>query len=418
MYKILVVDDEPKIAELLKVCLEMQGMEVSCAENGREALENFAKNPADMILTDIMMPVMDGYEFVSELRKRSNVPVMFLTAKGCIGLMAGAGIEDAQKLIRYIDMSALSSDKTSDTPAEVARAYSVNIEVRYNYSNLTAFASGCDVIVDLPCGYAPRALAAARAGKQYYGFDLPAVINEMAPAVEKIASEEEKKYIHFAAVDATNYDSLRKALDGVTGKLCIVMDGLVGFFTYPELNSLVSNIHRLLDEFGGVWTTPDPYVNKIVSAVFTAVFGIPMILSLGGDTEAMKRLRKEYADIPQMVITAVRSDVQKQRSTGTGKFSVNMAVSGNELKCALSGRLDTITAPELLQKFNETTGDSINKITVDLTETEYISSAGLRVMLIMCKSLKEKREFSVINYSKELKEIFDVTGFSEIFGIG
>jgi anti-anti-sigma factor len=145
---------------------------------------------------------------------------------------------------------------------------------------------------------------------------------------------------------------------------------------------------------------------------------LPMILSLGGDTEAMKRLRKEYADIPQMVITAVRSDVQKQRSTGTGKFSVNMAVSGNELKCALSGRLDTITAPELLQKFNETTGDSINKITVDLTETEYISSAGLRVMLIMCKSLKEKREFSVINYSKELKEIFDVTGFSEIFGIG
>lgn len=401
-----------------------------------------------------------------------QVNPVFLTAKGCIGLMAGAGIEDAQKLMPYIDMSALSSDKTSDTPAEVARAYSVNVEVRYNYSNLTAFASGCDVIVDLPCGYAPRALAAARAGKQYYGFDLPAVINEMAPAVEKIASEEEKKYIHFAAVDATNYDSLRKALDGVTGKLCIVMDGLVGFFTDPELDSLVSNVHRLLDEFGGVWTTPDPYVNKIVSAVFTAVFGnsgidiiktmtegssriantnsgknamsngnpddaikylkqhgfeielvnysdkLPMILSLGGDTEAMKRLRKEYADIPQMVITAVRSDVQKQRSTGTGKFSVNMAVSGNELKCALSGRLDTITAPELLQKFNETTGDSINKITVDLTETEYISSAGLRVMLIMCKSLKEKREFSVINYSKELKEIFDVTGFSEIFGIG
>ena len=80
MYKILVVDDEPKIAELLKVCLEMQGMEVSCAENGREALEIFAKCPADMILTDIMMPVMDGYEFVSELRKRSNVPVMFLSS--------------------------------------------------------------------------------------------------------------------------------------------------------------------------------------------------------------------------------------------------------------------------------------------------------------------------------------------------
>ncbi len=122
-----------------------------------------------------------------------QVNPVFLTAKGCIGLMAGAGIEDAQKLMPYIDMSALTNVKDNNkTPPELLRAYSVNVEVRYNYSNLTAFTSGCDVIVDLPCGYAPRALAAARAGKQYYGFDLPAVINEMAPAVEKVATEEEK----------------------------------------------------------------------------------------------------------------------------------------------------------------------------------------------------------------------------------
>ena len=108
MYKILVVDDEPKIAELLKVCLEMQGMEVSCAENGREALENFAKNPADMILTDIMMPVMDGYEFVSELRKRSNVPVMFLTAKGDIlDLIKGLNVGADDYLVKPFEMDEL-----------------------------------------------------------------------------------------------------------------------------------------------------------------------------------------------------------------------------------------------------------------------------------------------------------------------
>ncbi|MCR5459066.1 MAG: response regulator transcription factor [Acetatifactor sp.] len=95
MYKILVVDDEPKITELLKVCLEMQGMEVSCAEDGKEALMLFEKRPADMVLTDVMMPVMDGYRFVEELRKKSNVPVMFLTAKGDVldrikGLSVGA----------------------------------------------------------------------------------------------------------------------------------------------------------------------------------------------------------------------------------------------------------------------------------------------------------------------------------------
>lgn len=176
---------------------------------------------------------------------------MFQTAKGCIWLMAESGMEDAKRLLPYIDLSSLANlGGMSYTPPEITRAYRVQTETRFNYSNLAAFASGCDVIVDLPCGYAPRALSAARAGIQYYGFDLPAVINEMAPAVEKVAAAEEKKYIHFAAVDATNYDSLRKALDSVTGKLCIVMDGLVGFFTEPELNSLVYEVKEIFDVTG------------------------------------------------------------------------------------------------------------------------------------------------------------------------
>ena len=92
---ILVVDDESKITELLKIYLEMQGMEVRVAQNGKEALEVLLEQPVDMVLTDIMMPVMDGYEFVEKLRKKSNVPVMFLTAKGDVpdrirGLNAGA----------------------------------------------------------------------------------------------------------------------------------------------------------------------------------------------------------------------------------------------------------------------------------------------------------------------------------------
>lgn len=95
MYRVLVVDDEPKITELLKVCLEMQGMKVDVASNGKEALEKFKSEPFDIVLTDIMMPECDGYEFVGELRKFSNVPVMFLTAKGDVldkvkGLSLGA----------------------------------------------------------------------------------------------------------------------------------------------------------------------------------------------------------------------------------------------------------------------------------------------------------------------------------------
>ena len=60
MFQILVVDDEPKIVELLQIYLEMQGHKVIAAYNGEEAWEMWQKNSIDMVLTDIMMPNMDG----------------------------------------------------------------------------------------------------------------------------------------------------------------------------------------------------------------------------------------------------------------------------------------------------------------------------------------------------------------------
>ena len=95
MYRILVVDDEPKIVELLKVCLEIQGMQVEAAYNGFEALKLFRESPTDMVITDIMMPEMDGYKLVEKLREISTVPIMFLTARGDVldkikGLNVGA----------------------------------------------------------------------------------------------------------------------------------------------------------------------------------------------------------------------------------------------------------------------------------------------------------------------------------------
>jgi DNA-binding response OmpR family regulator len=94
-YKVLVVDDEPQIAGLLKVCLEMQGMEVIEAYDGRKAFEMFNAESFDLIITDVMMPVIDGYELVEKIRQKSHVPVLFLTAKGDVldrikGLNIGA----------------------------------------------------------------------------------------------------------------------------------------------------------------------------------------------------------------------------------------------------------------------------------------------------------------------------------------
>lgn len=82
MFKVLVADDEIKIRETISDYFTAKGISVVTAENGKAALDKFYENPFDMIILDIMMPVMDGYEACRQLRRESDVPVLFLTAKG------------------------------------------------------------------------------------------------------------------------------------------------------------------------------------------------------------------------------------------------------------------------------------------------------------------------------------------------
>ncbi|MBO6148122.1 MAG: STAS domain-containing protein [Lachnospiraceae bacterium] len=110
------------------------------------------------------------------------------------------------------------------------------------------------------------------------------------------------------------------------------------------------------------------------------------------------------------------SEASQTKSTGKA-FKADFSKDGKSLLCSLAGRLDTITAPELLTGFNDYRGEDITEITVDMSDTEYISSAGLRVLLSMCKSLPSKDSFHVVNYSKTIKDILEVTGFDQLFGI-
>ncbi len=93
--KILVVDDDKNICELLRLYLEKEGYSVILCHDGQEAVVKFnALNP-DMILLDIMLPSLDGWQVCREIRKKSNVPIIMLTAKGetfdkVLGLELGA----------------------------------------------------------------------------------------------------------------------------------------------------------------------------------------------------------------------------------------------------------------------------------------------------------------------------------------
>ena len=78
---VLVVDDEPRIVNFVRMNLELEGCRVIAANNGREALERVRHNLPDIVLLDVMMPGMDGFEVLRRLRQFSSVPVIVLTAK-------------------------------------------------------------------------------------------------------------------------------------------------------------------------------------------------------------------------------------------------------------------------------------------------------------------------------------------------
>ena len=93
--KVLVVDDEKLIVKGIRFSLEQDGMEVDCAYDGEEAYEKAKANAYDMILLDIMLPKMNGFEVCQQIREFSSVPIVMLTAKGddmdkILGLEYGA----------------------------------------------------------------------------------------------------------------------------------------------------------------------------------------------------------------------------------------------------------------------------------------------------------------------------------------
>ncbi|HIZ10862.1 MAG TPA: response regulator transcription factor [Candidatus Eubacterium faecavium] len=93
--KILVVDDDLNICELLKIYLENEGYTVFVANDGQAAVDTFTAKSPDLVLLDIMLPKMDGWQVCREIRKTSGVPIIMLTAKGetfdkVLGLELGA----------------------------------------------------------------------------------------------------------------------------------------------------------------------------------------------------------------------------------------------------------------------------------------------------------------------------------------
>src|ERR1700761_3344919 len=81
MPRILIADDEPNIREVISFALDRAGFATATARNGGEALQQFRRGAPDLIILDIGMPEMDGLEVCRQIRKSSEVPILFLSAR-------------------------------------------------------------------------------------------------------------------------------------------------------------------------------------------------------------------------------------------------------------------------------------------------------------------------------------------------
>ena len=97
-------------------------------------------------------------------------------------------------------------------------------------------------------------------------------------------------------------------------------------------------------------------------------------------------------------------------------MTINKTQNGNALVVALEGRLDTVTAPKLEAELQNAL-EGVTSLTFDFSELEYISSAGLRVLLSAQKKMNAQGEMKICGVNEIVMEIFDVTGFTDILTI-
>ena len=96
-------------------------------------------------------------------------------------------------------------------------------------------------------------------------------------------------------------------------------------------------------------------------------------------------------------------------------MTITKELNGTDLKIALEGRLDTMTAPELEAELKNLA--DVESLTMDFSKLEYISSAGLRVLLSAHKAMSAKGGMKVTNVNEIVQEVFEVTGFADILTI-
>ncbi|MCH5315160.1 MAG: response regulator transcription factor [Eubacterium sp.] len=211
--KILVVDDDKNICELLKLYLENEGYSVFVANDGQEAVNRFQAKAPELVLLDIMLPKMDGWQVCREIRKTSNAPIIMLSAKGetfdkVLGLELGADDYvtkpfDAKEVMARVKAVLRRTNGTPDTESEKKKLVVFdNLEI--NIENYELKVKG--EIIDTP----PKELELI-----YYFASNPNIVYTRDQLLDKVWGFE--YYGDSRTVDV-HVKRLREKLEGVSDK--------------------------------------------------------------------------------------------------------------------------------------------------------------------------------------------------------
>ena len=404
-----------------------------------------------------------------------KVNPVFNTAKMTLFQLAANGSADAAVLAKSMGLTLEATQNSTNTKASPEQVLGGTIMLETRYSTMTRLVEESGFTpVDIPCGYTPRAIEFARKGLPYYGLDLPVVIRELSDKINALIPPEQRDFIHYREVDATNYDSLEKALENIDGPVCITTEGLLMYFTDSEAGALCDNICRILEKKGGCWyiadvesalqyvlvmralvgdrfmeimansvqqtkdksdveigknsliATPADMAGSIQNAMaFLAKHGLKAErVNVGENMPKLNSLDRVSPEQAAAVLEGMKhcafwkitpsgKDVELPSAEAKG-FHVDSSIQAGTLSLALAGRLDTITAPSLLSFFEKINAEqAIEAVDVDCRRLDYISSAGLRVLLIMHKACKDG--VSLHGENEVVAEIIEQTGFDSFF---
>lgn len=299
-----------------------------------------------------ILDVIEGRKGEGSLEHDIN-PV-YDTARNCLVNLAKAECQEALLLNKYL---RFTENTEVDNP--IAKGTALFQEIRYRFVNRAIEETGYKNIMDVGCGFSPRAIPFSKKGYDYVGADLPAAIKELYPAISLCMNDDQKSHAKFIGLDATNPGALVDAAKEMDGPICIVTEGLLMYLPIYELNEYIEGLKRLLTAHGGCVITPDFCMNRLlkISAAATSLKKVGDLLQKGATMVVKEYTIHSDHEMDPSIWYAEESDEKPfQFFTGQGFKIERIPVYGQGIELNTLKYIKASKVDGLLEKYKETYG--------------------------------------------------------------